>query len=841
MKSLKTNLSKAIIAFAVLCIATTISLDAQVKRVLLEQHTGAWCGWCTDGSYVMDKLIEKYPDRVVGVKWHNGDAMAIPEQGQFSQIFGITGYPTGTVDRKRFGNSVALSRGAWTQAAEQSMLEEPVVDVKTEYSYDAATQMISITVRATVLKNDSRQLAFNAMILEDNCTGTGSQWDQKNSLSGNPNFVGHPYYDQPTTIVGYKHMKVVRKIFGGVLGSTEKFPATVTAGQQYTQTFTFKKDASWKVENLYGIGFVQAFVTQGTSLLDGSILNVAEAGKLEVRASIALDNRNLLLTQGQEFTQNVKIRNPQDFNIQVRLTTGQLPSGWTASFVQQTLAVPAKGEATANMRILAPAGRATFQSIPFTVTPIATQPDATVIDASSSVNVLTDNTKYIFVGLNPKVSQFSNIIANTEPYKDKTVILPGDHTLLEAYPANLFEFVGFASDLNSRGAFATGDAVAKVYRDYIRACIENGTRVLIASELELYYGTRWTSASNDAKQLFASFGIEAASDPIPLITFNSQGQITGYLTADLKGIASDPITNGMAYKINLDAPNDANRRTYYCDNIRITNTSIASPILNYTDASGNVTGIAGAKMVFPNTRMVFLSYGFESTPDNVRNDLANKIMTWLFSTQTNEGAKITATSADIKFGEITEGNKQVTVKISNTGDEVMNISSISIVNDTKGAFSIVSGANVTSIPVGGSSDITVKFAPTESGDFTANLSIKSNAVNSNDLIIPLSGKATFGSVPQGTTADGLFTMNITPNPVRQNANFNYSFNGTTNGTLNIYVIDIAGRVVAELVNSKVAPGDYNLNFNSALLQSGTYYIIANINGKAAQIPVVIAK
>ncbi len=841
MKTLKTYLGKAIIALAVLCIATTLSLDAQVKRVLLEQHTGAWCGWCTDGSYVMDKLIEKYPDRVVGVKWHNGDAMAIPEQGQFSSIFGITGYPTGTVDRKRFGSSVALSRGAWTQAAEQSMLEEPVVDVSTDYSYDPATQNITITVRATVLKNDSRQLAFNAMILEDNCTGTGSQWDQKNFLSGNPSFVGHPYYDQPATIVGYKHMKVVRKILGGVLGSTEKFPATVTAGQEYTQVFTFKKDASWNVDNLYGIGFVQAYVTQGTSLLDGSILNVAEAGKFEVRASIAMDNRNILVTQGKEFIQNVKVRNPQDFNIQVRLTLGQLPSGWTASFVQQTITIPAKGEATANLRILAPAGRAAFQAIPFTVTPLAPQPDAIVHDASSSVNILTDNTKHIFVGLNPKVTQFSSIIGNAERFKDNTVVLPGDHTLLEAYPADMFDFVGFASDYNSRGAFATNDPDSKVYRDYIRACIENGTRVLIISELELYFGTRWTSAALDAKQLFTTFGIEAASDPIPLITLNSQGQLTGYLTADIKGIAGDPITNGLSYKINLAAPNDANRRTYYCDNISIINPSVASPILNYTNAAGNVTGIAGAKIVLPNTRLVFLSYGFEATSDDVRNTLANNIMTWLFSTQTTEGAKIASASANVNFGDITAEDKQMTVKISNTGDEDMTITSISIENNPNNVFSIVSGADVKSIPVGGSADIVVKFAPTENGDYTANLSIKSNAINTNNLIIPLSGKASFGSVPQGTTADGLFTMNISPNPVRNDAKFSYSYNGTTSGSLNIYVIDIAGRVVAELLNTNVMPGDYNLNFNSAELQSGTYYIIANINGKAAQIPVVITK
>jgi hypothetical protein len=38
----------------------SVNLIAQqpVKRVLLEQYTGAWCGWCVDGSVVMDELIK---------------------------------------------------------------------------------------------------------------------------------------------------------------------------------------------------------------------------------------------------------------------------------------------------------------------------------------------------------------------------------------------------------------------------------------------------------------------------------------------------------------------------------------------------------------------------------------------------------------------------------------------------------------------------------------------------------------------------------------------------------------------------------------------------------------
>lgn len=55
MKKLSTLfLAIAMIAFI------TVGTNAQVKNVLLEQHTGAWCGWCVDGTVKMDEILDLY-------------------------------------------------------------------------------------------------------------------------------------------------------------------------------------------------------------------------------------------------------------------------------------------------------------------------------------------------------------------------------------------------------------------------------------------------------------------------------------------------------------------------------------------------------------------------------------------------------------------------------------------------------------------------------------------------------------------------------------------------------------------------------------------------------------
>lgn len=64
----------------VVLFASQYSSDSQVKRVLLEQFTGSWCGWCVDGSYVMELLEEDYPDTFIGCKIHNGDSWLLQKK-----------------------------------------------------------------------------------------------------------------------------------------------------------------------------------------------------------------------------------------------------------------------------------------------------------------------------------------------------------------------------------------------------------------------------------------------------------------------------------------------------------------------------------------------------------------------------------------------------------------------------------------------------------------------------------------------------------------------------------------------------------------------------------------
>jgi len=244
--------------------------EAQVKRVLLEQFTGSWCGWCVDGSYVMNQLLEEYPDQVIGCKIHNGDSMVIAEEAIVKGPLGITGFPMGSIDRRAYGGSIGLSRTSWKAACESFMALPPKADIQLAYSVNEETRQLYATVFCTMLETVNLTLKFNVYVLEDSVSGEGTGWDQSNYLSGREGYEDNPYYNLPSKIVGYQHMKVVRAMLGGSWGAGD-IPNPAQAGEIYTHDFIFDIPEGLKLEHLHFIGFVQVDEANNKEILNSAI------------------------------------------------------------------------------------------------------------------------------------------------------------------------------------------------------------------------------------------------------------------------------------------------------------------------------------------------------------------------------------------------------------------------------------------------------------------------------------------------------------------------------------------------------------------------------------------
>jgi hypothetical protein len=80
------------------------------QKVVLEENTGEWCGWCPEGAEIMDNEIAANPNAVIGIAIHDGDPMEVAAYNTWHKSFtGVGGFPNGNVSRRS-----AAGRGSWS-------------------------------------------------------------------------------------------------------------------------------------------------------------------------------------------------------------------------------------------------------------------------------------------------------------------------------------------------------------------------------------------------------------------------------------------------------------------------------------------------------------------------------------------------------------------------------------------------------------------------------------------------------------------------------------------------------------------------------------------------------
>ena len=242
------------------------------KKVLVEEFTGAWCGYCPDGAVIVEQLETANPGVVYGVAIHQGDGMEIPLYNVLDGLFTNTGFPAGMVNRVPSGGKTCLSRGTWATVANAEKAKEAMCGLAIKTSYNAAGDSIIVEAHAgfkMVITGNYKMVSY---LVEDSVSGTGSQYNQSNYYSSAGSAAGgssHPYYNLPATIVGYKHMHVVRKTIPSDLGEAVD-AVSLVAGGSFVKTNKVAV-GTMKKANLSIISFVYKV---GTSAATYEIMNV---------------------------------------------------------------------------------------------------------------------------------------------------------------------------------------------------------------------------------------------------------------------------------------------------------------------------------------------------------------------------------------------------------------------------------------------------------------------------------------------------------------------------------------------------------------------------------------
>ena len=211
-----------------------VSQTPENKNVVLEEFTGLHCSWCPDGHKRAQQIKDAHPDDVVLINVHTG-GWASPGAGepdfrtQFGSALanqsGLSGYPSGTVNRHVFsGSNTAMGRGSWASAANTILSQSSYCNIALEATVDVQTRQMTVDVEVYYTANAPVSSNYiNVVLLQDNVEGPQS------GASLNP--------DQILPNGNYNHMHMLRHMITGQWGDQV---TTVSQGtlvqRQYTYT-----------------------------------------------------------------------------------------------------------------------------------------------------------------------------------------------------------------------------------------------------------------------------------------------------------------------------------------------------------------------------------------------------------------------------------------------------------------------------------------------------------------------------------------------------------------------------------------------------------------------------
>ena len=262
------------------------------RNVLIEEFTGAWCGYCPMGITYIDEVSTAHPSNVIAVADHVYNTSVDPMTNSFTvalnNAYHVNSTPQVMVDRVDwFASSTPqlignyLGHNYMEDATTQRLNVSSPVSIDITSGYNSSTRSATVTVTANFVAAASGDMRITCLLVEDKVTGN-YRYDQNNYLgSGCSNsnssceFYSYPC-TIPTSLTGevFYHKNVVRYNMAPTFGTTGVIPSSVSAGQHYSKSYTYTLPAAWNAANMKVVAFV-SYYNSGTSRGD-EVLNAQQ-------------------------------------------------------------------------------------------------------------------------------------------------------------------------------------------------------------------------------------------------------------------------------------------------------------------------------------------------------------------------------------------------------------------------------------------------------------------------------------------------------------------------------------------------------------------------------------
>jgi hypothetical protein len=225
------------------------------KRVLIEDYTGTWCQYCPRVSYAISQVRLQTSDAVVVAIHRGSDPYNFAEAASLEAMIGLTGYPTGMLNRKTDWAYPETSNIA--QAVDLTSGVNPRVGLALNTSLSGNTVTVEVKVK---FGQNFSNLKLVVYALQDNLVS-----NQTNSTI---------YYGGVNPIVNFDFDDVLRAyLTNSILG--DAISGATGINDVYTKTFSYTIPSNYVTTNMH----FAAFVVDSS----GKALNARDASNNEIQ------------------------------------------------------------------------------------------------------------------------------------------------------------------------------------------------------------------------------------------------------------------------------------------------------------------------------------------------------------------------------------------------------------------------------------------------------------------------------------------------------------------------------------------------------------------------------
>ena len=231
----------------------TFNIVIPKTRVVLEDYTGTWCGYCPNVSHAIEE-IRMITDDISVVAIHYGDEMTISPGLDLINEFNITGYPTARINRTV----------DWSYPYGSSQIES-LIEIDNSIAISIDSHMIDMSMLQVQLRvvseEDLSDHKIITYLVEDNLI-----YDQTNYYNYDENSY---FFGMGNPIVDFVHNDVLRHSFTDALGNPMENPTPALNDTFFN--YSFEIDSGYTLANL---GIVVMIVNQNNTAINSQFSEI---------------------------------------------------------------------------------------------------------------------------------------------------------------------------------------------------------------------------------------------------------------------------------------------------------------------------------------------------------------------------------------------------------------------------------------------------------------------------------------------------------------------------------------------------------------------------------------